>query len=125
MPSNPIAMAAPVRAPAAAAAHPTRSDHMVAATSSTDNAIWTLWWSIRPGMKCWNAGRPTAVRRRASGTAARPAMRHAIAQAPAMAGMSHSIGQIVRTRRSANAASVNRLNTSSRPAMPASINRDQ
>jgi hypothetical protein len=37
-----VAMAAPVRMPAAVAAKRARSDHIVAANSSTARAIWTL-----------------------------------------------------------------------------------
>jgi hypothetical protein len=48
-----------------------------------------------------------------------------MAVAPAMVGTSHSIGNTVRIRRSAKAASVNCPNSHSIPASPASISRDQ
>jgi hypothetical protein len=48
-----------------------------------------------------------------------------MAAAPAIAGRSHSIGQMVRARRSAKSPPANGRNIRISPAMPASISRDQ
>ena len=61
----------------------------------------------------------------ATSAASRPAMRHAIAAVPAIAGRSHSIGHAPRISRSAIAGSANQPKIHSVPASPRSISRDQ